>query len=233
MSDLRFDQFDILRGTFFIPMFIFHLFSIYDLQFSATTSTQPMIQLLGNVRLLYLILCGISLYLSNLSNKSSFSKRFSRSLHIAFYALVLSIISHILYPLNGIKFGILHMIALGTLLIYPIVYINSIPLTVACLILSVYTGVPSINKAVDTIFGGSVPYSSADWFPLNRYLRYLLLGLLIGQLIVPYIKPYDSIESKLEKGFLWMGKKSLELYMSHVVVLMIVYYCIYRLAHTQ
>jgi uncharacterized membrane protein len=220
----RYDQFDILRGIFFIPMFIFHLFSLYDLQFSTTTSQQPIIQFLGNVRLLYLTLAGLSLYMAVKDQASIFfSKRFSRSFHLGLYALFLTIISHILYPTNGIKFGILHMIALGTLLISPIAYANSIPLTAACLVLSILVGMPSVNKTVDTIFGGSVPYLSADWFPLNKYLRYLLLGLLIGQIVVPRIPSYHATQ-KVESGFVWMGTHSLELYVSHVIILMVIYY---------
>jgi hypothetical protein len=39
----RLDQIDILRGIFFIPMFIYHIFSFYDLYNNTTLSDNPII----------------------------------------------------------------------------------------------------------------------------------------------------------------------------------------------
>ena len=67
----RFEQIDILRGSLFIPMFIFHLFSFYDLtnNFRTDYSSSPYIKYFGYVRTIYIILAGYSLYLSYKSNE--------------------------------------------------------------------------------------------------------------------------------------------------------------------
>ena len=70
--DYRFEQFDILRGSLFIPMFIFHLFSFYDLtnHFGTNYTSIPIIKYLGHVRTIYIILAGYSVYLSYKSTKN-------------------------------------------------------------------------------------------------------------------------------------------------------------------
>ena len=66
MSEKRYEQIDVLRGIFFIPMFIFHLFSSYDLihNFKSNYSSNPLIKYLGYVRYLYIILAGYSVHLA-------------------------------------------------------------------------------------------------------------------------------------------------------------------------
>ena len=57
----RYDQIDILRGLFFIPMFIFHLFSFYELvnKFSTNLTSNKILTYFGYVRNLYIILAPV------------------------------------------------------------------------------------------------------------------------------------------------------------------------------
>ena len=224
----RLDWIDIARGSFFFPMLIYHLFSLYDVTVGSTLATNPLIRFLGNVRLLYILLAGVSLYLSATRTTTGFyGKRLKRTYDIAVYAASLTLVTYWLYPSQMIRFGILHFIALGTLLVSPIAYANSIPLTIVALVAScclVY--LPSFSKPIDVVLGGSTPYNSMDWFPLNRYLPVLLLGLLVAQVVdlnqaeQDKQTPYRQLE--------WMGTHSLELYAAHVIVLMIVYYVLFH-----
>jgi uncharacterized membrane protein len=232
----RLDWIDISRGIFFFPMLIYHLFSIYDTTTGTSYSLQPAIHFLGHVRLLYIILAGISLYLASINPQpigQFLKKRLGRSHHIALYALALTLLTYFLYPSKMIRFGILHFIAFATLLISPIAYINSAPLTTVCLIISIYLShgnlIPSISKPVDVVTGGSMPYQSMDWFPLVRYLPYLLFGLLIAQLFG--LGEHKTTEEDNEPPYRqleWMGKKSLELYAAHVIILLVVYYVLFH-----
>lgn len=234
----RLDWIDISRGIFFFPMLIYHIFSIYDTTTGTIYSQKPIIHFLGNVRLLYIILAGISLYLASIKPQSIgafLKKRWDRSYHIAYYALALTVLTYFLYPSKMIRFGILHFIALATLLVSPIAYVNSIPLTAACFIISIWIShgnlIPAISKPIDVVTGGSVPYSSMDWFPLTRYLPYLLFGLLVAQLF-ELGKEDDKVTAKDKetpyRQIEWMGKKSLELYAAHVIILMVVYYVLFH-----
>jgi len=226
--DSRFEQFDILRGSLFIPMFIYHLFSFYDLTnyFGSSYTSNPIIKCLGYVRTIYIILAGYSVYLSYKSSKNKeqfYTNRLKRSFGIVIPALVITFLSHYLYPSFGIKFGILHFIALGTLLISPIAHMNSSLITFICLIITHFWKIPSINHIIDTITGAQVHYSAADWFPLNKNLKFILFGLFLAQIKHKYLKPYKTSNSIINT-FKFMGKHSLELYYSHFIVIMIIYY---------
>ena len=72
----RYDQIDILRGWFFIPMFIYHLVSSYDLVhgFKTNYSNIPWIKYLGWIRNLYIILAGYSIHLAWINYKSKTPK---------------------------------------------------------------------------------------------------------------------------------------------------------------
>jgi uncharacterized membrane protein len=229
----RFEQIDILRGSLFIPMFIFHLFSFYDLtnNFRTDYSSSPYIKYFGYVRTIYIILAGYSLYLSYKSNelkkdKSTidfYKNRFKRSLIIGFFAFFISLLSHYLYPNYGIKFGILHFIAFSTLLVSPIAHLNLPIVTLFLLIVSCFWKIPSFGPIIDTITGARVHYSTADWFPLNKNLKYILFGLFISQIGNKYLPPYET-KHIVGEAFKFMGKQSLELYNIHFIIIMVVYY---------
>jgi hypothetical protein len=246
----RYSQIDILRGLFFIPMFIFHLFSFYDLtnNFNTNLTSNNFLSFIGNVRDLYILLAGYSIYLSYKSykesnkNSSIFGKsslsglqpsasgfikyRFLRSGTIAMHALLITVISHFLYPDYGIKFGILHFIALGTLLLAPVAALDSPTITLIFggiwLYITSNNLLPYSNEIINTITGKFIHYNTADYFPLNTKLILLICGLFLGQVIHPKLKPLDKNDKTivLEE----MGKKSLELYTSHFIIIMIVYY---------
>jgi uncharacterized membrane protein len=239
----RYDQIDILRGLFFIPMFIFHLFSVYDLTKNFTTklTSNNILKFFGYVRNLYIILAGYSLYLSwesyqenikiNKQESTIFGfikYRLARSTTIAFHALLITILSHLLFPSYGIKFGILHFIALGTLIISPVATFNNSNITFLFSVIWLYITnnnlIPMSNPVVNTITGKFFHYSAADYFPLNKNLILLIIGLFLGQTIHPKLKSMTS-----NNIFKFIGQNSLELYTSHFIIIMIIYWTLNKL----
>jgi uncharacterized membrane protein len=249
----RYSQIDILRGLFFIPMFIFHLFSMYDLtnNFNTSLTSNNFLSFIGNVRDLYILLAGYSVYLSYQSYKESnkdankesnmidFIKyRLSRSGTIAIHALLITVVSHYLYPNFGIKFGILHFIAVGTVLLAPITALDSPAITFMIGAIWLYItsnnliplalgwkpfglDLPSSNEVINTITGKFIHYNMADYFPLNKKLILLICGLFLAQVIHPKLKPSDDDKTSVLEE---IGKNSLEFYTSHFIIIMIVYY---------
>lgn len=234
----RYDQIDILRGMFFIPMFIFHLFSFYDLvhNFKTDYSSYPLIKYLGYVRNLYIILAGYSVHLAWLNYKKKCEEKKEKASIYGFVyykfthmktliacALLITVISHLLIPEYGIKFGILHFIALGTLLITPIATFDSAIITVIVGVVWLYITtnnlIPYSNPIINTITGKYIYWSTADYFPLNKNLILIIGGLLAGQVITPIIKPISS-----ESIFKTIGQNSLELYTSHFIIIFILYW---------
>lgn len=235
MEEKRYDQIDILRGWFFIPMFIFHLVSSYDLVhgFKTSYTSIPWIKYLGWVRNLYIILAGYSVHLAWINYKakdpkptiSGFIKyKLGRTWSIVKAAILITVISHILFPDYGIKFGILHFIALGTLIVTPIAALESpsISLMVGAIWLYIVSNnlIPMTSSPIiNTITGKFIHWSAADYFPLNKNLILIIGGLVLGQIITPWIKPMES-----NSIFKTMGKNSLDLYTSHMLIILIVYH---------
>jgi len=234
MEEKRYDQIDILRGWFFIPMFIYHLVSSYDLvhNFRTDYSSNKWIKYLGWVRNLYIILAGYSVHLAWINYKSKTLKptilgfikyKFSRTWTLIKAALLITVISHILFPEYGIKFGILHFIAVGTLIVTPIAALNSQAITVMFGAIWLYITwnnfIPLSNPIVNTITGKFIHWSAADYFPLNKNLILIIGGLLLGQIITPLIKPTQSTSI-----FKKLGQNSLELYTSHILIILIIYH---------
>lgn len=232
----RYSQIDILRGLFFIPMFIFHLFSMYDLtnNFNTSVTSNKLLSFIGNVRDLYILLAGYSVYLSYQSYKESnknatiinFIKyRLSRSGTIAIHALLITVISHYLHPNFGIKFGILHFIAFGTLLLAPITALDSPAITFIIGAIWLYITsnnlIPSSNEVINTITGKIIHYNMADYFPLNTKFILLISGLFLAQVFHKKLKPTKNDKTSVLEE---MGKYSLELYTSHFIIIMIAYY---------
>lgn len=236
MQEKRYDQIDVLRGTLFFPMFIFHLFSAYDLAngFKTRYSSIPLIKFLGLVRNLYIILAGYSIHLAWINYKKKVAKptvwgfikyKLVRSWAIVKPALLITVISHLLYPDYGIKFGILHFIALGTLIVAPIGALDSLPITLMFGAIWFYITsnnlIPFSNPIINTITGKFVHWSAADYFPLNRNLILIIGGLALGQLVTPYLKALSETDNPMFKT---IGKNSLELYTTHMLIIMIVYW---------
>lgn len=238
MEEKRYDQIDILRGWFFIPMFIYHLVSAYDLthNFKTDYSSIPWIKYLGWVRNLYIGLAGVSVYLAWVNYKSKcqtikqkptmigFIKyKLGRTWTIVKAAILITVISHLLFPNYGIKFGVLHFIALGTLLVSPIATFDSPGITIMFGLIWLYVVsnnlIPMSNPIVNTITGKRIHWAAADYFPLNKNLILIIGGLALGQIVIPKIKPMES-----SSIFKTLGKNSLDLYTTHMIIIKIVYF---------
>lgn len=231
----RYDQIDILRGWFFIPMFIYHLVSSYDLThgFKTNYSSIPWIKYLGWVRNLYIILAGYSVHLAWINYKTKDPKptiggfikyKLGRTWVIVKAALLITVISHLLFPEFGIKFGILHFIALSTLLITPIAVLESPAITGMIGAIWLYIVANNLipmtsSPIINTITGKFIHWSAGDYFPINNNLILVIGGLAAGQVITPWLKPIES-----NCVFKTMGKHSLELYTSHILIILITYH---------
>ena len=213
---------DNFRGIAFILMFIFHLFYFYDVSNNYKTSYSQNFYLdkIGSIaRIMFVFIAGLSL--SFITKKYNKMKRFKRSLEIAIHALIITLLTFHLYPKIFIRFGILHFFALTT---FMLSFITPYPkLTIIIFILSLFIKIPKINTFIDTISGATIKWSMMDYFPLNKWLPLILAGLIVGQhfnLSKLKFNNFLSNNNILTK----IGQNSLQLYTSHVVILLIFFY---------
>lgn len=211
---------DNLRGLAFIFMIIQHIFYFYDVStyYETEYSKNIFIDLSGTIaRTLFIFLAGCSLVLNYKKNKESFMKnKFKRNIEILFHAIIISITTYILYPEFYIRFGILHFIGLASILgsfivPYPKLYIILI-------LLFSFVEPPKINNFIDTITGASLKYNMMDWFPLFKWLPLFIFGMY-------FIENYniEKINIPENKLLSYLSKNSLNLYTSHVILLLFLF----------
>ena len=219
----RYNIIDNLRGIAFIFMVIQHLFYFYDVSndYQTKLSENTIINTSGVIaRTMFILLAGYSVYMAYKKDpENHIQKRINKSTEILLHALFITFITYILYPKYFVRFGILHFLALGTLLI-SFISSNKI-LPIIFLVISLSLNYPKINSYVDVITGASNQYQMMDWFPLASSLPILLCGLIIGQHI-----NFNEIQNNLlqSKTILTeLGKNSLNLYTLHVTILLVFY----------
>ena len=218
---VRHHTIDNLRGFAFILMFIFHLYSIWDAINGTNYRQASILHYMGIIaRTLFILLAGYSIYMSYKKHKDDFkTERTKRSITILVHAIIMTLASYILTPDKYIRFGILHFIFLTTLT-SPL-FAPYKTLTLIIFILSIIIDYPQVNEIIDTITGARVHNSMMDWFPLNKNLPIILLGLVIAQQINRPLK-INILEREIPI-VTELGKNSLNLYTGHYVIIMIVY----------
>jgi uncharacterized membrane protein len=167
-----------------------------------------------------LLLAGYLLNASYKKHKEKFiSERVKRSIKILVHGLIMTLITYILYPDRYIRFGILHFIFLVTLL-SPL-FAPYKTLTLIIFIISIIINYPVINGMIDTITGAKAHNWMMDWFPLNRNVPIILLGLVMGQMMEKPIK-IDILDKKIPL-ITELGKNSLNLYTVHYIIMLVIY----------
>lgn len=221
MEKERYNILDNLRGIAFMFMVIQHIFYFYDVSndYQTKISENTIINTSGIIaRTMFILLAGYSVYMAYKKDpENHINKRMKKSGEIFLHALFITFMTYVLYPKYFVRFGILHFLALGTLLI-SFISSNKI-LPIIFLVIGLSFNFPKINPFVDTITGASVNYSMMDWFPLWTSLPILLCGLIIGQNLD--ISKVDFLQG--ESILTELGKNSLNLYTLHVIILLVFY----------
>ena len=221
----RINILDNLRGIAFLFMMVHHIFYYIDISNKNLThyAYNNIINTCGIIaRTSFIFLAGYSMNMTYKKYKEKYlMKRFIKSFEIFVHALIITIVSYVLYNDNYIRFGILHFISLGTLIISVLTPYKK--LSLVALLLSITIKLPVISPTVDTISGASANYNMLDWYPLNQWLPLLLSGMIAGQ----YIDILNIQANALEKSSILtsIGKNCLNLYTIHVVIFMIMAKC--------
>lgn len=217
---------DNLRGIAFLFMVFQHIFYFYDVSNNYQTSFASMdiVNYSGLfARVLFILLSGYSVYMNYEKDKDkdknlNVVKRAKRSFEILMHGFVITLVTYILYPQYFVKFGILHFLAVGTLLVSFLAPYKLLSVIVLFVIMNITY--PKINPYVDVVTGAGANSFMMDWFPLNKWLPLLLSGLVLGQTIpttsLPQILDFDNFITDI-------GKNSLNFYTIHLVVLLVFY----------
>ena len=236
----RYVEIDILKGIAVICMVIFHIFyypnqyGFKEIKYNTTT-----LHILAKTAQLIFITCvGINLVFvyskkENQSKKEYYQKQFKRILKLVICALLMSLFTYFVFGDNFVKFGILHFIAFGSLLLIPLLNKTNIIKGLIVIISVLYflnEFNPELFYSVPAPFaflsGFYSKWNAIDHFPLIPWLLFMCFGVLIGHEYVerkPNLIPKHIEELPPVKLLQTIGSHSLEIYMIHWVILYIIY----------
>ena len=235
---MRYECIDILRGVAVIFMIIFHIFYFPNKYgYKEFNYSTDILQLTARIaQIIFITLVGINIYLSYKNSETKnkyYVKQLNRILKLVFLAIFITLFSYFIFGDSFVKFGILHFLAIASLLLMLFVDNQKVIIGVIFLTLIIKVLISYdkqiflfIPKKIAFVTGFYSRYSAVDHFPIIPWISYVCLGLLIGK----YITDKDfkintpEIYHKLKdsgalKGLQWCGKKSLEIYIIHWVLL--------------
>ena len=220
----RFQLVDTLRGVAIIMMFSFH-FS-FDLNYFGFIQTDFYHQSFWlNYRILivstFLSVMGISLYLAH--HKGLQRQHYLRRLAILLAcAALVSLGSYLVFPQSMIFFGILHFIALASILGLPFVrlYWSNLLLGIAIIVIGSQVQHPFFDQAPWQWIGLMTHKPiTEDYVPLFPWFGVVLLGIFFARWAYTdgHFPPLSQWRSRLPtiRGLRFAGRHSLLIYMVH------------------
>lgn len=243
----RYDEVDILKGIAVVCMIIFHIY-YFPAQYGYTEFNYQTtsLKIIAKVAQIIFITCvGINMYISYKNSKEKkedtkvyIKKQLTRIGKLLVCALFMTVFSYYVFGDKFIKFGILHFIAFGSLCLFMFVDKPTIIIGVLTLISLLYT-LKNINPSlfmnvppkIAFISGFYSNWSAIDHFPIIPWLIYICIGILLGNIFYDKYNQYrPTIENKYKKlvtPLQEIGKKSLEVYLIHWIILYIFFAHIY------
>jgi len=208
-------------------MVAYHVF--FDLNYFGIASIAlqelPLVLFQRIVGSLFLLLVGVSLTLSEARNKEGYIHHVKRALLLGGIALAITIATWI-YPHDAfVKFGIVHMIALSTLIAPFFFRFGKANLLLGIAIIAAGLAVGSIHTDLPYLFwlGITSPdYTALDHYAMLPWFGVVLIGICAGHVVFPNGKsalhmPKSQLLSKLA----FLGKHSLAIYLIHQPVLVV------------
>ncbi len=215
---------DVSRGFAILLMFIYH-FS-FDLDYYGFIQ-QDFYQgdFWVNFRLLivtlFLTIMGISLYLA--SYRGLRKKRFQQRLMLLlFYSALVSLSSWIMYPKAMIFFGILHFIAVASVLglLFIRFGIFNLFLGMSLIVVAQFIKLPFFDQTYLQWFGLTTKLPiTVDYVPLLPWFGVVLIGIYLGQVLTQrppesFIPSWQS-NHPASKVLILGSRYSLHIYMLH------------------
>jgi uncharacterized membrane protein len=222
--DSRNNFVDSLRGFAVAGMLVYHMIFIFDflkvIDFDIYGSAEMFV--LGNiVRIIFFVTAGISslfVFQKSDSNQKFFSKLWLRSLRIFEAAVIVSLGSFVLYEQYTVYFGVLHALALGTLLSGLLIRYRKLNILIILFFLTanLWMGCTDDLFPLTYVLGFSCSkLQTFDYFPLFPWMGFILSGQLFGKWVIEKtneLKPRGVVVNTF--GFL--GRNALRIYLWHI-----------------
>jgi uncharacterized membrane protein len=226
----RWPVLDAARGVAIVAMVLYHF--AWDLSFFQLIDTDvvghPAWQMFARtIAASFLTLVGISLVLAHRRGVrwTSFWRRVGV---IAAAALAITVVTWFAFPDEYIFFGILHCIAVSSVLALPFLRAPTIVLAGAAVFcfaaLFLFTHPGLDGPLLDWLgLGARLPMTN-DYVPVFPWFGFVLLGLCAGRRVLPLTartSPESSMWSTpFAQALIWSGRRSLVIYLVHQPILL-------------
>ena len=211
---MRIDELDSLRATALVMMLISNFVS--DLNYFGLMVVVKGDQWWWLARItafLFVSISGISYFLAH-QKEYEFSKTFNRTKRLIFWAFMITLITYIFAPSAYVRFGVLHLLALASIIAFPLARKPLYALGMGLILLII----PLSSNSNFVWFGLQETGTFAvDYFPLNPWLGIFFISLAISSKIYSAGKPLLNI--KWPVRWLWFGRNTLTIYVVHQPIL--------------
>ena len=238
----RYHEVDFMKGLAVIIMVVFHYFYLGTNMGKLFINTQHGIYYLMSkfAHLTFIFMVGVNLVITRLNYKEKSLEEYKKGQYkrvafIAFLAAIISIVSYLTFPDKWIRFGILHFIAAGILLLLPFIDKPDISLGISLGVSVVYILnqmgflnfiYPLFHELPAFILGlFNLRYNALDHFAIIKYLPVMALGIFAGHQIyksggrkIEKLNVLDKVLTK-DNVIVNIGKRSLEIYITHFILL--------------
>ncbi|QKT04365.1 DUF1624 domain-containing protein [Ectothiorhodospiraceae bacterium 2226] len=224
----RYPLVDAARGLAIVLMIGYHF--VFDLHYFGVVQVdlyhaQPWLALRAFIVTLFLLLVGVSLHLAARGGLSA--RRYARRLALlVLYALLVSAGSYMLFPDSMIFFGVLHFIALASVLGLAFVglYRTNLVLGAGLVAFGLLYAHPLFDRPWLQWVGLMTHKPvTEDYVPLLPWFGVVLIGLFLGRLVFER-RPVGPLQaaprSALARGLALGGRHSLHIYMLHQPILL-------------
>jgi len=216
---------DSARGIAIVLMIAYHV--MFDLSYFGISAIDlyslPLVLFQRFIGMLFLLIVGISLALSESKNNEGYIHHVKRALKLAGVALLITIATWV-YPHDAfITFGIIHFIALATLLAPMFFGFGRTNVLLGLAIIGAGLLMNGIDVSQPYLFwlGLTTPaYSALDFYPLFPWFGIVLIGIYAGQSLFTKGESRISIRAtKLDGALSFIGRNSLTIYLAHQPIL--------------
>jgi len=239
----RFAEIDILRGAAVILMIVFH--AAYNLNFfgltEITTDRGIWLLMARFVQLTFIITTGLTLHISyqrrlSAGKVTALISRIKHAAKIFAWAMLITLVTWLLFRADAVIFGVLHFYAIALLLGLPFLrkgpraLYATLILGLAIIILSPLTSAITTDSNLLSPLGiYKANFQSLDYFPLIPWFGWFLLGISMGKIFYPggerkstKITVPRALKGKILK---FLGRHSLIIYLVHQPIIALAILC--------
>ena len=211
---MRIDELDSLRATALVMMLVLNF--VTDLNHFGIMNTETGDQWWWLARIaasLFVGISGVSYFLAH-RLEYDFTKTSGRTKRLIFWAFVITIITYIFEPSAYVRFGVLHLLALASIVAFPVARKPEFALGIGLILLIIPL---SSNSNLVWLGLRETGFIAVDYFPLNPWLGIFFIGLALASRIYPEGKPLTEIQ--WPERWLWFGRNTLTIYVIHQPIL--------------